>query len=40
VFFVIYPEVLSTLNKETGVELCPIEKGQVANWKYVLISNR
>jgi hypothetical protein len=40
VFIVIYPEVLSHLNKETGVGLCPLEQMKVANWKYVLISNR
>ncbi len=40
VFVVIYPEALYNLNKETGVELCPIEQAKVGNWKYVLISNR
>jgi 4-amino-4-deoxy-L-arabinose transferase-like glycosyltransferase len=39
VFVVIYPEVLSNLNKETGVGLCPLEEMKVANWKYVLVSN-
>jgi 4-amino-4-deoxy-L-arabinose transferase-like glycosyltransferase len=40
VFVVIYPEVLNRLQEETGVELCPLEQMTVANWKYVLISNR
>jgi 4-amino-4-deoxy-L-arabinose transferase-like glycosyltransferase len=40
VFVVIYPEVLNHLKKETGIELCPLEQMTVANWKYVLISNR
>ena len=39
VFVVIYPEVLSNLNKETGVGICHLEEMKVANWKYVLISN-
>ena len=40
VFVVIYPEALDHLKKETGVEFCPLEQMIVANWKYVLISNR
>lgn len=40
VFVVIYPEALDRLKKETGVEFCPLERMKVANWKYVLISNR
>jgi 4-amino-4-deoxy-L-arabinose transferase-like glycosyltransferase len=39
VFVVIYPEALTNLKKETGIELCPLEQMKVANWKYVLISN-
>jgi hypothetical protein len=40
VFIVIYPETLDRLKKETGVEFCPLERMKVANWKYILISNR
>jgi 4-amino-4-deoxy-L-arabinose transferase-like glycosyltransferase len=40
VFVVIYPEVLGNLKKETGIDFCPLEQMKVANWKYVLISNR
>ncbi|HXX33936.1 MAG TPA: hypothetical protein VEM15_05605, partial [Thermodesulfobacteriota bacterium] len=40
VFVVIYPGALDHLKKETGVEFCPLEQVVVANWKYVLISNR
>jgi 4-amino-4-deoxy-L-arabinose transferase-like glycosyltransferase len=40
VFVVIYPEALERLKKETGIALCPLERMVVANWKYVLISNR
>ncbi len=40
VFVVIYPEALDRLEKETGVAFCPLERMVVANWKYVLISNR
>ena len=40
VFVVIYAEALDRLKKETGVEFCPLEQMVVANWKYVLISNR
>jgi 4-amino-4-deoxy-L-arabinose transferase-like glycosyltransferase len=40
VFVVIYPEALDRLKKETGVEFRPLEQMVVANWKYVLISNR
>jgi hypothetical protein len=40
VFVVIYPEALDHLRKETGVEFRPLEQMVVANWKYVLISNR
>jgi 4-amino-4-deoxy-L-arabinose transferase-like glycosyltransferase len=40
VFVVIYPEALDQLKKETGVAFCPLEQMVVANWKYVLISNR
>jgi 4-amino-4-deoxy-L-arabinose transferase-like glycosyltransferase len=39
VFVVIYPEALTNLRKETGIDLCPLEEMKVANWKYVLISN-
>ncbi len=40
VFVVIYPEALDRLKKETGMEFLPLEQMVVANWKYVLISNR
>ena len=40
IFVVIYPEALNKLNREIGIELCPIEQGRVKSWNYVLISNQ
>lgn len=40
VYLVTYQDVFDILQKETGVEIHPIDQGKVGRWKYVLISNR
>jgi hypothetical protein len=39
VFVVIYPGVLSRLQKESGVQLPPIDQVKVGHWDFLLISN-
>jgi len=40
VYIVTYQEIFDFLQRETGVEIHPIDRGRVGHWEYVLISNR
>ncbi|HUL23299.1 MAG TPA: glycosyltransferase family 39 protein [Thermodesulfobacteriota bacterium] len=40
VYIVAYEEVFNFLQKETGIQIHPIDRGKVGHWKFVLISNR
>ena len=40
VYIVTYQDVFDFLQRETGVEIRPIDRGKVGHWNYVLISNR
>jgi 4-amino-4-deoxy-L-arabinose transferase-like glycosyltransferase len=40
VYIVIYQDIFDFLQRETGVEIRPIDRGRVGHWNYVLISNR
>ncbi len=40
VYIVTYQEIFDFLQRETGVEIRPIDRGKVGHWNYVLISNR
>ncbi len=39
VYLVTYQDIFDILQKETGVEIRPIDRAIVGHWKYVLISN-